>query len=62
MKIKSLPDDSRPRERFLKRGAEALSNAELLAIILRTGNLQENVIEMSNRLLSQYNLDKLFDC
>ena len=62
MKIKSLPDDSRPRERFLKRGAEALSNAELLAIILRTGSLQENVIEMSNRLLSQYNLDKLFDC
>lgn len=36
MKIKEMPQDSRPRERFLEKGAEALSDAELFAIILRT--------------------------
>ncbi len=36
MKIKDLPDSSRPRERFLKQGPEALSDAELFAILLRT--------------------------
>ncbi len=62
MKIKDLPDSSRPRERFLKHGPEALSDAELFAIILRTGNLQENVVDMSNRLIAEYGLDKLFEC
>ncbi len=62
MKIADLPPESKPRERFVKHGAEALSDAELLAIILRTGTKKENVVDMSNRLLSQYNLDKLFDC
>ena len=37
MRIKDLPDSSKPRERFLKHGPEALSEAELMAIILRTG-------------------------
>ena len=37
MKIKDLPDSSKPRERFLKHGPEALSDAELFAIFLRTG-------------------------
>ena len=37
MKISDIPNDSRPRERFLKLGPNALSDAELLAIILRTG-------------------------
>ena len=66
MKISDLPNDSKPRERFLKLGPTALSDAELLAIILRTGTRSkkgqpgENVVDMSNRLLSQYNLDKLF--
>jgi len=62
MKIKDLPDSSKPRERFLKHGPEALSDAELFAIILRTGIAGENVIEMSNRLIKEYGLDKLFDC
>ena len=62
MKIKDLPDSSKPRERFLKHGPEALSDAELFAIILRTGTLDENVIDMSNRLIAEYGLDKLFDC
>ena len=62
MKIKDLPEQNRPRERFLKHGAEVLSDAELFAILLRTGNKQENVIDMSNRLINEYGLDKLFEC
>ena len=61
MKIKDLPDSSKPRERFLKFGAEALSDAELFAIILRTGSKGDNVIEMSNRLISKFGLTNLFD-
>lgn len=62
MKIKDLPEQNRPRERFLKYGPETLSDAELFAILLRTGTIQENVIDMSNRLISTYGLDKLFEC
>ena len=67
MKIKDLPNSSRPRERFLKLGPEALSDAELFAILLRTGTRGkkgekgENVIEMSDRLINEYGLDKLLD-
>ena len=62
MRIKDISKEDRPRERFLKQGPEALSTAELFAIILRTGSKEENVIEMSNRLISEYGLDKLFEC
>ena len=62
MKILDIPKQNRPRERFLKLGPEALSDAELFAIILRTGTKGENVIDMSNRLINEYGLDKLFDC
>jgi len=54
MKIKEMIEDSRPRERFLKYGKEALSNAELFAILLRTGTIQENVVDMSNRLIGEF--------
>jgi hypothetical protein len=37
MKIKDLPEINRPREKLLKYGAEKLSDAELLAVLLRTG-------------------------
>ena len=59
MKIKEMPLDSRPREKLLKYGIENLSDAEILAIILRTGVRGENVIEVSNRLIVEYGLDKL---
>ncbi len=62
MKIKDLPNSSKPRERFVERGAPVLTDAELLALILRTGAKGENVVELSNRILSMYSLDKLFDC
>ena len=62
MKIKDLPEQNRPRERFLKYGPETLSDAELFAIFLRTGTVGENVTDMSNRLIAEYGLDKLFEC
>lgn len=62
MRIHDIPEEGRPRERFLRQGPEALSDAELLAIILRTGKKGENAIDMSNRLIAEYGLDKLFGC
>jgi len=62
MRIHDIPKEGRPRERFLKHGPEALSDAELLAIILRTGKKGENVIDMSNRLIAEYGLGNLFQC
>jgi len=61
MKIKDLPDSSKPRERFLKFGPEALSDAELFAILLRTGTKEENVMEISNKLISKFGLVNLFE-
>jgi DNA repair protein RadC len=52
--IHDMPDAERPRERLLQHGSDALSTAELLAIILRTGTAQENVLQMAGRLLAHY--------
>jgi len=57
-----MPSDSKPRERLLKFGIENLSEAELLALVLEKGTKKENIIEVSNRLIAQYGLDKLSDC
>jgi len=62
MKIKEMLEDSRPRERLVKYGIENLSDAELLAIILQKGTPQENVIDVSNRLINKHGLDKLSEC
>ena len=53
--IKEMPEDLRPRERLEYVGAGALSVAELLAIVLRTGGRGENVIRQAERLLTQFN-------
>lgn len=53
LKIKDIPKNERPKEKLLTYGADVLSNSELLAIILRTGTQGENVLELSNRLLSE---------
>lgn len=53
--IKDMPQGERPRERLQHYGAQALSTAELLAIILRTGVDGENVIRLAERLLTQFN-------
>ncbi len=56
MKIKALPPDDRPREKLMKNKPEALSDSELLAIILGTGNKNENVINVASKLFSKYNV------
>jgi DNA repair protein RadC len=50
--LKDLPESVRPRERLKHAGPGALSNAELLAIILRTGGRSGNVLDLANRLLA----------
>ncbi|MBP5488809.1 MAG: DNA repair protein RadC [Bacteroidales bacterium] len=52
MKIKDLSMSERPRERLLSSGPQALSNGELLAVLLRNGTSSCNVLEMSRGLLS----------
>jgi DNA repair protein RadC len=52
--IKELPVSERPRERLEHYGAGALSTAELLAIILRTGVGGESVLNMAARLMAKY--------
>ncbi len=51
MSIKDLPEEERPREKLLRLGAEKISNAELLAIILRTGNRQETALDLAHKIL-----------
>lgn len=51
MKMLDLCADDRPREKMLERGASALSNAELLAILLRTGTGRMNVVEIAQTIL-----------
>lgn len=53
--IKEWPEDERPREKLYNYGAEALSNAELLAILLRTGTAKQSAIDIAMRLLTEYN-------
>ncbi|MBA4179151.1 MAG: hypothetical protein C0506_01045 [Anaerolinea sp.] len=49
--IRELADDERPRERLLEHGAQVLSDAELIAIILRSGMAGENVVDMARGLV-----------
>lgn len=51
MKIKELCTDERPREKLIRKGADALSNSELIAILLRTGTGHKNAIEIARELL-----------
>ena len=51
MPLKSLPPDARPREKLLARGPGALSDAELLAILLRTGIQGKGVLHLAEELL-----------
>ena len=49
-KMKELPHEERPYERCVKSGPEHLSDAQLLAVILRTGSVQESVLELATRI------------
>jgi len=54
IKIREMPQDERPREKLLGRGAAALTDPELLAILLRTGVPGANAIEVARQLLERY--------
>jgi DNA repair protein RadC len=51
-RVRDLPSDERPRERLLRHGAQALSNRELLAVVLGTGTRRVPVLELAERLQS----------
>ncbi|XAW89637.1 DNA repair protein RadC [Vibrio sp. CDRSL-10 TSBA] len=54
MSLKFLPSESMPREKLLARGPQSLSDAELLAIFLRTGTRGMNVLELADFLLREF--------
>jgi len=53
--VREMNPDAQPREKLLKYGADSLSNAELLAILLRTGSQKMNVIQTAHALLDHFN-------
>jgi DNA repair protein RadC len=58
--IKELPDSERPRERLMEKGADALKDSELLAILLRTGRKGVSAIQVGEQLLHKFaSLDSL---
>jgi DNA repair protein RadC len=61
MPIKTLPEEDRPRERLFRDGAEALADAELLAIIIAVGNDRESSKRLAERLLALGGLRYLMD-
>jgi len=54
MSFQDLPDGARPRERLIALGAGALADAELLALLLRTGLRGKNVLQLSQELLERF--------
>ena len=53
-KIREMPQEERPREKLAARGVDALSDAELIAVLLRTGLVRKNVVEVARDLLKKY--------
>jgi DNA repair protein RadC len=51
--LRDIPQSERPRERMLQQGAQALSSAELLAILLRTGTVAESAVRLAERILRE---------
>ena len=54
MSFSDIPADARPREKLMARGAAALGDAELLALLLRTGVVGKNVLQMAQELLDHF--------
>lgn len=50
--IRELPESERPREKLIEYGAKRLSNGELLAVLIRTGNRKSSALDLSHELLS----------
>jgi len=54
IKLKELPEEKKPREKMVKYGPDFLKIPELLSIILNTGYRDENVLELSHRIIKEY--------
>ena len=54
VRVQDIPEADRPRERLLRRGAEALSDRELLAIVLRNGRSGESALDLAAALIAEY--------
>jgi DNA repair protein RadC len=54
MTIKEWPEEDRPREKLIARGAEALSEAELLAVLIHTGTAGKSALDLARELLREY--------
>jgi DNA repair protein RadC len=61
VKIKDLPKVDRPREKLIAKGPSALKKVELLAILLRTGIKNKNVIQIAEDVLGSYGAKRLLD-
>jgi len=59
--IKEMPLECQPQERLLQKGAAALSNAELLAVIIRTGGVRNTALDLAYRLLAKGGLKYLVE-
>jgi len=54
MAITDWPEGERPREKLIQRGAASLSDAELLAIFLRTGVVGKSAVDLARELLQRF--------
>lgn len=61
LSIKEWAEEDRPREKMLQKGASVLSDAELIAILIGSGNNEETAVQLSQRILHSVNnnLNKL---
>ena len=57
--IKDLDENDRPREKLIRHGADALTDEELLAIIISTGTKEKNVVELSREILDRFSYQEL---
>lgn len=60
LKVKDLPLFDQPREKLLRQGPAILSQQELLAVILNAGSKQENIMELSKRIVKEYGERSIF--
>jgi len=62
MRLKEIPWFNRPWNKIKRNGISSLDDAELLSVIFIRGNVDENAIEISNKLLTKYNLNRFAEC
>ena len=52
--VRDYPKEELPRERFIRYGPESLSNTDLLAILIRTGTKNESVLQLAERVITEF--------